>query len=186
MAHLELEWQHSVKISPKIKKWLMLAAEVAAADLPKSVKTGLLSINLCGDTRMRTINREHRHKDKTTDVLSFPAQQDLRHARSFDFVAPGVLPLGDLVISLPQAQRQAREFKVTLEEELVHLFFHGFLHLCGYDHEISVEEETIMEREEARLLEKFAKRRLRLPASRRHTGHPDHKSPAEAGPKNLA
>lgn len=159
MARLELEWSTSVKTSAKLRKWLELAADVAAGDLPETVRLGLISLNICGDSRMRSINRAHRQKDKTTDVLSFPGQASLRKKNRFDWAAPGVLPLGDLVISLPQAQKQAKTFKVTLEEEMVHLFFHGFLHLYGYDHEISAKEEKIMEREEARLLEKFAQRR---------------------------
>ena len=175
MARLQLAWQTSVKLSPKARQWLLLAAEIAAADLPSETDTGLLSINICGDARMRTINRLHRHKDKTTDVLSFPTQETLRGKTQLEWASPGVLPLGDLIISLPQAQRQAKEFNVSLEEELVHLFFHGFLHLCGFDHEVSPKEEKIMEKEEARLLESFATSRLRPPASRRHTGNPDHK-----------
>lgn len=108
---------------------------------------------------MRTINREHRGKDKVTDVLSFPAQSSLRTSKNLDWIQAGELSLGDLVISLPQAQRQAREFKLTVEEEMVHLFIHGFLHLMGYDHELSSKEEKLMEGLEAKLLEKFAKKR---------------------------
>lgn len=159
MARLQIAWQTSVKLSPKARQWLTLAAEIAAGDLPDKTDTGLLSINICGDARMRTINRTHRNKDKTTDVLSFPAQETLRGKTQFAWAGPGVLPLGDLIISLPQAQKQAKEFNVSLEEELVHLFFHGFLHLCGYDHEVSPKEEKIMESEEARLLESFARNR---------------------------
>lgn len=162
MARLQIAWQSSVKLSVKARKWLTLAAEIAGEELPKQIDCGLLSINVCGDARMRSLNREHRGKDKTTDVLSFPAQETLRKKSVLDWASPGVLPLGDLVIALPQARRQALEFKVSLEEELVHLFFHGFLHLCGYDHEISAKEELLMEREEAKLLERFAQRRSRI------------------------
>lgn len=164
MTQLQLEWTSSVTVSPKLRRWLTLAAEVAAQQLPKEAKVSLLSLTLCGDARMRRLNSEHRGKDKTTDVLSFPAQLTLRDPRGErDWFAPGILPLGDLVISLPQARRQAKEFKVSLEEEIVHLFFHGFLHLCGYDHELSSAEEKLMEKEEARLLEKFAVKRKASP-----------------------
>ena len=156
MARLQIAWQSSVKLTPKARLWVTQAAEIAAHELPAKAKTVLLSINICGDAKMRGINRTHRNKDKTTDVLSFPAQITLRKTSQLDWAGPGILPLGDLIISLPQAQRQAKEFKISLEEELVHLFFHGFLHLCGYDHEVSPQEEKIMEKEEARLLEKFA------------------------------
>ena len=159
MSQFKVEWHTSVKLTKNSKTWLNLACEVAAQDLPTKVDVALLSINICGDARMKSLNKLHRGKDKTTDVLSFPAQGNLRKEKNLDWASPGVLPLGDLVISLPQASRQAKEFSVSLEEELVHLFFHGFLHLCGYDHEISLKEEKLMEKEEARLLEKFAKKR---------------------------
>lgn len=161
MSQIKVEWHTSVKLTNKAKVWLNLACEVASQNLPSNADTALLSINICGDARMRSLNKVHRKKDRTTDVLSFPAQDNLRKGKSFDWASPGILPLGDLVISLPQASRQAKEYSVSLEEELVHLFFHGFLHLCGYDHEISLKEEKIMEKEEARLLEDFAKKRPR-------------------------
>ncbi len=159
MTKLIVETHSSVTLSATAKRWLALAAEVAASDLPTSVRQGMLNVMVCGDGRMRSMNREHRAKDKTTDVLSFPAQVNLRNPKNWDWIAPGVLPLGDLVISLPQARRQAKQFSVRLEEELVHLFFHGYLHLWGFDHEISAKEEKLMQGHEARLLESFAKLR---------------------------
>ncbi len=159
MTKLIVETHSSVTLSAAAKRWLALAAEVAATDLHSSVRQGMLNVMVCGDGRMRSMNREHRAKDKTTDVLSFPAQVNLRKPKNWDWIAPGVLPLGDLVISLPQARRQAKQFGVRLEEELVHLFFHGFLHLLGFDHEISAKEEKLMQGHEARLLESFAKQR---------------------------
>jgi len=156
---IKVRTHSTVKLTSSQVKWLALAAEVAADDLSSSVREALLNVMICGDARMRTMNREHRGKDKTTDVLSFPAQMSLRQKKNWDWIAPGVLPLGDLVISLPQARRQASEFGVRLEEELVHLFFHGFLHLYGFDHEVSAKEEKIMQGHEARLLEKFSQLR---------------------------
>jgi probable rRNA maturation factor len=108
---------------------------------------------------MRQTNKIHRGKDKTTDVLSFPAQDNLRTSKAFDWSAPGELPLGDLLISLPVARKQARRFNLPLETEVVHLFFHGFLHLLGYDHELSTAEEKLMQKKEAKLLADFAKKR---------------------------
>jgi len=156
MTKLTVATHAAVRLSPAARKWLALAAEVAAQDFPNNVREAILNVMICGDARMRTMNREHRGKDKTTDVLSFPAQTNLRKKSGWDWIAPGVLPMGDLVISLPQARRQAKEFSVRLEEELVHLFFHGFLHLQGFDHELNAKEEKIMQKHEARLLEKFA------------------------------
>jgi len=83
-----------------------------------------LSLLFCGDAMMRTFNRRYRRKDRTTDVLSFPA-------------GPGAPKgfLGDLVISAPEARRQARSAGVSLRDATEKLLLHGLLHLLGYDHE---------------------------------------------------
>ena len=85
------------------------------------------AIAFVSDRRMRALNKEFRAQDKTTDVLSFPFEADEFDARD-DF-------LGDIVISLEQAQRQAAENDLALEAEIKQLILHGILHLCGYDHE---------------------------------------------------
>ena len=66
--------------------------------------------------------------------------------------------LGDIFICREVALRQAKEFGISIEEEILHLFIHGFLHLCGYDHEISREEEKLMFGLEEKLLEKISKK----------------------------
>jgi probable rRNA maturation factor len=80
------------------------------------------------DRVMRELNRKFRGRGATTDVLSFPVEQ-----AEFERVAGATL--GDLVISVEQAARQAEENGLTLEEEIAQLILHGLLHLCGYDHE---------------------------------------------------
>jgi len=80
-----------------------------------------LSIALVSDREMRALNRRWRDKDATTDVLSFPLG--------------GRKALGDVVISLPAARRQAREGGWPLSVELRRLLAHGLLHCRGYDHE---------------------------------------------------
>lgn len=117
-----------------------------------------VDLHFCGDKRMREINREHRDKDKTTDVLSFPMYESLR-PDSTDFVLPGPVMLGDIIISRNVAEKQAREFNIDLEQEVIHLFCHGLLHLLGYDHEISQEEEELMESLEKEILLKIKKAR---------------------------
>lgn len=103
---------------------------------------------LTDDREMRTLNREYRKKDKTTDVLSFPAEDgDERVKRSG--------PLGDLVISVPQAKRQAKEYQHSLDQELIRLIVHGFLHLLGYDHEASAARRRRMEGLESELFAGF-------------------------------
>ena len=85
------------------------------------------SVALISDRRMKELSKIFRGKDSTTDVLSFPHEPD-----EFD---PDSNNLGDIVISVEQAARQAEENGLTLENEIKQLILHGVLHLCGYDHE---------------------------------------------------
>ena len=98
-----------------------------------------LSLTLCGKRRIQSLNRVYRKKDKITDVLSFPVH-DLYLKKKL----LGHIVLGDIFICLDVAQRQAKEFNISVREEIIHLFVHGFLHLLGYDHEISKKEEKEM------------------------------------------
>lgn len=162
MSKISLTLTHSVALGPKARRWLEFASEIASKELPREAKTSVLSLSICGDARMRRLNREFRQKDRTTDVLSFPLQNEIR-AGEFELgPAPSELLLGDLVISLPKARAQAAEFGITLEEELVHLFFHGFLHLLGYDHELSRREAHLMELKEAKLLKVFSQQKKKI------------------------
>lgn len=115
-----------------------------------------LDLHFIGDAKMKTINNMYRGKGKTTDVLSFPGFQSLRSDKKSD-IYPGPIQLGDILISRKVALKQAREFKITLSEEIIHLFVHGVLHLLGFDHEISKKEEIIMEALEKELLLKISK-----------------------------
>jgi rRNA maturation RNase YbeY len=86
-----------------------------------------LGICLVSDRAMREANLKHRAKDATTDVLSFPAGSGPD--------PEGGHHLGDILISVPQAARQARAAGHALDRELRVLLLHGYLHLLGYDHE---------------------------------------------------
>jgi probable rRNA maturation factor len=103
-----------------------------------------LNITVCNNETIRELNRDHRNKDKVTDVLSFPLQENIR-LQDFDKFCPE-LELGDLYVCNSICQEQAEEFNLSFQEEFIHLSTHGFLHLSGYDHEISDEEEKIMEK----------------------------------------
>ncbi len=103
-----------------------------------------LSVELVGDSRMRRLNREYRKKDRPTDVLAFPMRES-------DNPCPTLL--GDVVISVPTALRQAREAGRSVDEELATLLVHGVLHLCGYDHERNKREAARMHRRERAILQ---------------------------------
>lgn len=116
------------------------------------VKEVSMTMTLCGKTKIRTLNKQYRQKDYVTDVLSFPIYDNLRPDKKPRGRNLSQMDLGDLVICKEKALSQAREFEITYEQEVVHLAVHGFLHLIGFDHEISVKEEKIMEAHESELV----------------------------------
>ena len=124
----------------------------------KGVKAVSISMTLCGRTKIRSLNREYRQKDYATDVLSFPVYENLRPDKKVRAKNLPEMELGDLVICKEIAKSQAREFGITYEQEIIHLAVHGFLHLLGFDHEISVKEEKIMEKYESELVNKIYKK----------------------------
>jgi probable rRNA maturation factor len=159
---LLVDYHSSTKLKSQDQKtldqYLATASKVFAELLKENVIKGPLkkqyhlSLLICGDARIRKLNKEYRHKDKVTDVLSFPAFDELRKKSP----AGGELQLGDMAICFPQTIRQAKEFKIGTWDEFIHLFFHGLLHLMGYDHEVSLKEEKIMQKWEDRALEIFS------------------------------
>jgi len=108
-------------------------------------KASAVTVAFVSDRHMRELNRQWRGKTGTTDVLSFPAGQD-------EFDNPDGSALGDVVISVEQAARQAKENDLTFDDEIAQLILHGLLHLCGHDHETDSGE---MNRLELRLRKKL-------------------------------
>jgi rRNA maturation RNase YbeY len=112
--------------------------------------TSALSISLVDDRRIAKLNRKHRGKDAPTDVLSFPLYAGgAHHGQTLDGELPERL-LGDVVISVEMAQRQAAEYAAPLQNEINRLLIHGILHVLGHDHE-KPKERAAMEAEERRL-----------------------------------
>jgi len=105
-----------------------------------------LSVIMTNDECIRKINREYRKKDLPTDVISFAYMMD--DDDDFPRAEDGMEELGDVYISLERAAEQSLEYGVSLKDELKRLLIHGILHLIGYDHEKSVEEENIMQAKE--------------------------------------
>jgi len=105
-------------------------------NLPDETVTDL---TLTGDEDLREYNRRYRGLDETTDVLAFPAQDQPLDQRFHP--PPGTEHwLGDIIIALPRARRQAREAGHPMNDEVRLLAVHGFLHLLGYDHAEPAEE----------------------------------------------
>ena len=105
---------------------------------------GEVEVLLTGDGELRRLNRTYRGKNKATDVLSFPAAEEMSHVHA-----------GDLAISLETAERQAQEHGHSLRDEVRVLLLHGLLHLKGMDHEVDTGEMAAREAE--------LRRQLRLP-----------------------
>jgi probable rRNA maturation factor len=117
---------------------------------PAYEKRSELSIVLTGDSEVRLLNRQYRKKDKTTDVLSFPLLEGKKLMDGLN----GLIPLGDVVISVPQTRRQAIQLGREFRQELALLLVHGILHLLGYDHVTRSQEKKMFNLQD-RLLRKF-------------------------------
>jgi len=109
-----------------------------------------LSLTLVGDRAIRKLNREYRGKDGPTDVLSFPLEPEGPGGAS----QPERL-LGDVVISVETARRQAAEYDAPLQREIYRLLIHGVLHLMGHDHQ-EADERHAMRLAERRLADAIA------------------------------
>ena len=118
----------------------VLASESAEQDLG-------LSIVVTDDHAIRDLNRRFRDRDEPTDVLSF----GLDDGEAFPTPPDAPRQLGEVVISLPTARRQAGEAGHDVPDELRHLLVHGVLHLLGYDHEDADDARVMRDREEALL-----------------------------------
>jgi probable rRNA maturation factor len=114
-------------------KFLQKAAQAAFAVLHTKKDISLVFI---GDAKMKELNKKYRHKNKTTDVLSFEE-------------------VDEIFISLPVAKKQAKLLKTSLKVELTRLLTHGIVHLNGYDHEKSTREAEAMFAVETKILDKI-------------------------------
>ncbi|MFZ3121782.1 MAG: rRNA maturation RNase YbeY [Thermodesulfovibrionales bacterium] len=138
------------------------------------LKDAELSILLVDDSRMRGLNHKYRGIDRTTDVLSFPQISEkwkvgseklnkrkkmIKPSTSHFLFPTSHFLLGDVVINLQAAKRQAPEHGLSFNEELRWLLVHGVLHLIGYDHERSKYAERKMRTKERELLDYLRKDR---------------------------
>ena len=110
-----------------------------------------VSVTFTDDEGIRAVNKEYRGIDKATDVLSFPLT-DFEGGDEPPMDEPTV-SLGDIIISLERAEAQAAEFGHSFEREAAFLCVHSMLHLLGYDHEKSEEDDEDMRRRQREILE---------------------------------
>jgi len=127
---------------------IRVKAEKALEDLGYHDKE--LSILFTDDEHMAVLNQQYRDKAGATDVLSFPMGEDLDGETTPALFEP--VMLGDVVVSVDTALRDAEELKQPFERTVDRLLIHGILHLLGYDHEKSQVDAMRMIKEEERLM----------------------------------
>ncbi|RAL25861.1 rRNA maturation RNase YbeY [Thermoflavimicrobium daqui] len=144
---IQLDLQVNIDLNKEEEKavsWIRVVLEQAARveELPPID----VSIMIVDNATIQHINKEHRQVDRPTDVLSFPLWEPDEEWIITD--EEETVPLGDIVISLPKAKEQAKEYGHSLAREISFLAVHGFLHLLGYDHETKEQEEEMFARQE--------------------------------------
>ena len=142
--------------------WLMRIAQAALGVALNSTDAVQMSLLITDDATVHNLNAQFRGLDEVTDVLSFSADhsgqwegeaEPPEDPGGLDFVMPPgePYPLGEVIVSYPQAERQAEERSTPLEHELALLVVHGVLHLTGHDH-LEPEETALMQSKECTAL----------------------------------
>jgi len=134
------------------ENWFQEWLEILNDYLPTALSYEV-SLRLTTDTEIQTLNSQYRQQDKPTDVLAF-ASLEANLPQSEEMLASMPLYLGDIIVSVDTAQRQAQQQEHSLSTELAWLTAHGLLHLLGWDHP---DEESLMEmlQQQVILLEKI-------------------------------
>ena len=114
-----------------------------------------ICVTLTNPETIRQINKNYRNIDKPTDVLSFPMFEkeeldNLIEKKGKSNIEEGILQdiLGDIIISIPKVEQQAKEYGHSFEREFAYMLVHGFYHLRGYDHMTEEEKKQMREKEE--------------------------------------
>ena len=147
------EWDSSRSWEQLVRRAAEAAiAESAFPQLATAARQVEISVLLTGDNQVRDLNAEYRHKDRPTDVLSFPMidVDDLRDAN----VAGPELLLGDIILARGVCEAEAADKGISVEDHATHLVVHGTLHLLGYDHHDD-DEAADMEAREVRALNRL-------------------------------
>ncbi len=136
-----------------VRKVIRTALAAEGVDFPCEV-----DVLLTNDARIHELNREQRGIDRPTDVLSFPAfdlQPGALPEPADADPGSGLVPLGDMVVSLERAAAQAKEYGHSNRRELAYLTVHSVLHLLGYDHLDEGPQKAQMRAKEEEILEKL-------------------------------
>lgn len=142
--------QKAVKITPETKALLRRAIKTAL-DYEKFPRDAEVSVSFVTNDEIHELNRDYRGVDRPTDVLSFPMLDGDADEGDIDIDSDSVV-LGDIIISAEKAVEQAESYGHSVERELSFLAVHSTLHLLGYDHETSPEDEKDMFRRQEEIL----------------------------------
>lgn len=132
------------------RHYITKVLEAALAHLSQPSEQLEVSVSFVGEDEIRELNKEYRNNDNVTDVLSFPAVENPdrgvinveEHAADLN-PETWLLNLGDIIICLPRAKAQAKEYGHSLKREVAFLALHSLLHLLGYDHMIPEDEQQM-------------------------------------------
>ena len=131
------------------QQWVRHVA-VGTLSAEKVAVRSKVEILLAGDDTVRALNHQYRLQDTVTDVLSFPGSQSDNEFPEFSVSHNDI---GQVILSVPQAKRQADEAQIDIKKEAAHLIVHGILHLLDYDHENTTDGKLMHSRENAILYE---------------------------------
>ena len=145
--------QRKIHIDSEIKKAIKNAIDLTLKEegVEKNCEVSIVFTN---NKKIRLLNKEARGIDKPTDVLSFPIMSNDDELGDID-ISTGNIILGDIVISVEQAQKQSELYGHSLLREMAFLSVHSTLHLLGYDHEVSKEDEKYMNTKQEDILSKL-------------------------------
>lgn len=141
--------QNKIKIPVGIRLLIRRCCQ-AVLTTEKFEKDTEVSVTFVSNNEIKNLNKTYRNKDLVTDVLSFPLNENDNYEINAE---TGAVVLGDIVISLETAFKQAENFGHSLEREIGFLTVHSMLHLLGYDHETSPLDERKMREKEEEVLE---------------------------------
>jgi len=146
---IKKEISHIINVSDETEKYAEYIEKAVKATLEfEKINYGCeINVEITDNPGIQKLNKEFRGKDSPTDVLSFPMNE----------INPenGLTILGDIAVSIEKAKEQSEEFNQSLEREFMFLAVHSTLHLLGYDHELSEDDDLIMRKKQKEIINKI-------------------------------
>lgn len=147
----DFKYCHYKRFFKKNYSHIVKVLEKTASDLNLKTQEISFHLSIVDELEIKRKNKDYRKKNKVTDVISLALYDDLRRVK----LSMPAINLGDIFICKERMESQALDFKVSREHEFLHLLIHGYLHLLGFDHELSPKEAQVMEELEMTLVDKL-------------------------------